>query len=61
MDYIFDEENEPEQVKEQELCRLVQALRPIDSNIAVSFLGRAMDVLQRKWEELFAIYRSKDP
>jgi hypothetical protein len=48
MDYIFGEENESEQVGEQELCRPVQAPWPIGGDIAVPFLERTMDILQRK-------------
>ena len=49
--YIFDEENEPEQVGEQELHRPVQAPWPIGIDIGVIVLGRTIDILQRRCDE----------
>ena len=46
--YIFGEENEPEQVGEQELHRLVQAPWPIGNDISVTVLGSTIDILQRR-------------
>ena len=59
--YIFDEENEPEQVGEQELHRPVQAPWPIGSHIGVTVLGNTIDILQRRCDEQFSIHRAKDP
>ena len=49
--YIFSEENEPEQVREQELHRPVQAPWPIGSDIGVTVLGSTIDILQRRCDE----------
>ena len=59
--YIFGEEDEPEQVREQELHRPVQAPWPIGNDIGVTVLGSTIDILQRRCDEQFAIHRAKDP
>ena len=59
--YIFGEENEPEQVGDQELHRLVQVPWPIGSDNGVTVLGSTIDILQRRSGEQFAIHRAKDP
>ena len=59
--YIFGEENEPEHVGEQELHRLVQAPWPIGCYISITVLGSAIDILQRRCDEQFAIHRAADP
>ena len=43
--YIFGEENEPEQVREQELHWPVQAPWPIGSDISMTVLGCTIDIL----------------
>ena len=53
--YIFDEENEPEQVGEQELHRPMQAPWLIGSDIGVTILGSTINILQRRSDEQFAI------
>ena len=58
--YIFGKENEPEQVREQDLHRPVQAPWPIDSYIGVTVIGSTIDILQRRCGEQFAIHRAKD-
>ena len=42
---IFGEENEPEQVREQELHRPVQAPWPIGRDIGITVLGSTIDIL----------------
>ena len=59
--YIFGKENEPEQVREQDLHRPVQAPWPIGSDIGVTVHGSTIDILQRRCDEQFAIHRAKDP